>query len=47
VVSEAYLRLSAVAQVYGIGFTVEAAGTLDLPAAATPDVRLAVTEGPP
>jgi uncharacterized protein YlxW (UPF0749 family) len=47
VVSEAYLRLSAVAQVYGIGFTVEAADTLDLPAAVTPDVRLAVPEGPP
>ena len=46
VVSAAYLRLSAVAQVYGIGFTVEPADTLDLPAAATPDVRLAVPEGP-
>ncbi|UZJ26403.1 DUF881 domain-containing protein [Rhodococcus antarcticus] len=47
VVSDAYLRLSAVAQVYGIGFTVEAADTLDLPAAVTPVVRLAVPEGPP
>lgn len=47
VTSDAYLRLSAVAQVYGIGFTVTDADTLDLPAAATPDVRLAVPAGSP
>ena len=46
VVSGAYLRLSAVSQVYGIGFTVEPADSLDLSAAATPDVNLAVPEGP-
>lgn len=47
VTSDAYLRLSAVAQVYGIGFTVEAADRIDLPAATTPDLRVAVPEGPP
>ena len=46
VVSAAYLRLSAVSQVYGIGFTVAPADSLDLSAAATPDVNLAVPEGP-
>lgn len=46
VVSDAYLRLSAVAQVYGIGFTVSASARLDLPAATAGEIRLAVPEGP-
>ncbi len=46
VVSDAYLRLSAVAQVYGIGFALAPSDSLTLPAAATTDIRLATPGGP-
>lgn len=46
VVSDAYLRMAAVAQVYGVGFTLQASDRLSLPAAATADLRVAVAKGP-
>lgn len=44
--SDAYLRLSAVAQVYGIGLAVVPATDLQLPASVGPELRLAEPTGP-
>jgi len=46
VVSDAYLRMAAVAQVYGVGFTLQPSDRLSLPAAATAELRVAVAKGP-
>ncbi|MCQ4120132.1 DUF881 domain-containing protein [Rhodococcus tibetensis] len=45
VVSDAYLRMSSVAQLYGIGFSVAEADELDLPAAPAREVRAAQVAG--
>lgn len=46
-VSDAYLRLATVAREYGIGFTIDTGERLDLPAASTAELRLAVPQGQP
>ncbi|QTJ64530.1 DUF881 domain-containing protein [Rhodococcus sp. ZPP] len=45
VVSDAYLRMSSIAQLYGIGFSVAEADELDLPAAPAREVRSAQVAG--
>lgn len=45
VVSDAYLRLSGIKQLYGVGFTIAEAGELELPAATVRTVESAREEG--
>jgi uncharacterized protein YlxW (UPF0749 family) len=45
VMSDAYLRMSSIAQLYGIGFSVAEADELDLPAAPAREVRSAQVAG--